>query len=409
MPMTTAPVPVGATLQLMSSSVLVDGRLQQGIVVVEGGVATSVLTNDYLPEGVPDPEPGIAVLDVGDAAVAPAPIDLHFHGAGGVVVPPGGHAAELDAAIEHICTRDAWSHAELPLPYDYLATLPAADLPADPNGPHPGARGDALVAHVAAAARGARDSRRCRGLRLEGTFVSPARGGVWPTGLFRKPDLGLLEEIVAVAAEECRPLRVLDVAPELPGAIELIERACELEVVVAMAHTDATYEQARRGIDAGATLATHTFNAMRAFHHRDPGVIAAVLTDPRVSCELICDGEHIAAGAIALASAAAPGRLVAVSDASPFAGLEDGEYEWLGKRIRADQGRLRDEAGALAGAACLLTSASGVLLAAGLTRDEALMAISVRPLQVLDPARAPGLEVGDRVWVAPAAAATSAG
>jgi N-acetylglucosamine-6-phosphate deacetylase len=383
-----------ATLHLLSSCVLVDGRLQQGIVEVEHGVATSVLATRHLPEGAPDPRPGVAVVDVGDAVVAPVPLDLHFHGAGGIPVPPVGSPTELDDAIEQQCVRDGWCWPGTPVGYDYLATLPATDI-----GASDGQGGDPLVSHVAAAARGARDSRRCRGLRLEGTFVSPRRAGIWPPEMFRTPDVGLLQELVDVADEERRPLRVLDVAPELPGAIGLIERARELGVVVSIGHSDATYEEALRAIDAGATLATHTFNAMRPFHHRDPGVLAAVLSDRRVWCELVCDGEHVAPGAIALAAAAAGERLVAVSDASPFAGTTAGEHEWLGRRIVGDGTRLHDGDGTLAGAARLLTGAAAVLVEAGVSRRAAFMAVAVRPLLVLDPDRTAGLEVGDRVWV----------
>src|SRR5690606_21811708 len=133
----------------------------------------------------------------------------------------------------------------------------------------------------------------CRGLRIEGLFLNPRRAGVWPPETFRDPDPALLEQLHAAALDAGTPLLVIDVAPELPGALEFIARARELGIVASLAHTDATWDEAGAAIDAGATLATHTWNAMRQVAHRDPGVVAAALTDPRVTCELICDGVHL--------------------------------------------------------------------------------------------------------------------
>jgi len=331
-------------------------------------------------------------IDVGDALILPAPLDLHFHGCGEEIVPPAGSTAHIDTHLADASAAFGWGLSLVGAPaYEWVATLPVPSRPpADP------------VAHLADAARdiAATAGTSCAGLRIEGLFLNPSRAGVWPPETFRAPDLGLLEELVAAARESGTPLRILDVAPELDGCLELIERARELGVIISLAHTDATWEQAVAAIDSGATLATHAWNAMRPIIHRDPGVIAAVLTDPRVTCELICDGVHLHAGTIALSIAASgAGGWVAVSDASPFAGAAPGPYKWAGTTVHHDGIALRDDAGRLAGSASLLDRALVVLAEVGVSDLDAHLALGADPRRVLDPARPRGLVVGDPVWV----------
>lgn len=301
------------------------------------------------------------------------PLDLHLHGAGGVPVPPDGDVAELDRTLDRLSVGTPWESTG----YEYLATLPAPTRP--PTD---------IVRHVADAVRaldGCTDdgSARscCVGIRVEGCFLNPDRAGVWPVETFCAPDIGLLDELIDAGDGN---LRIVDVAPELPGAEAMIEHACFRGLVVALAHSDATYEQAIRGIDAGATLATHTFNAMRPFHHRDPGIIAAVLADPRVTCEVICDGQHVHPGAVALAVAASgSGGIAAISDASPFACCPPGEYRWRGIELRWDGERMADMSGQLAGAGHVQTAAPAFLERCGLSPSDALRACSVTPRRVL--------------------------
>jgi N-acetylglucosamine-6-phosphate deacetylase len=330
---------------------------------------------------------------VGGALVAPAPLDLHFHGAGGHVVPPGGALDAIDTTLRRVVSDAGWIDAGgRPCAYDWLATLPIPAIP--PHDP---------LEHVAACARAigeAGPTSGCRGIRIEGLFLNPQRAGVWPPETFRAPDLGLVDELAAAARDGGSQLRIIDVAPELPGAIELVEHLCSIGVVASLAHTDATWEQARAAIDAGASLATHTWNAMRQVTHRDPGVVAAVLADPRVTCELICDGVHLHPGTVALSIAACgSGGWIAVSDASPFAGAACGEYDWAGTTVTHDGSSLRDHAGRLAGSASLLDAAFRQLGELGTSIVERMLALGADPRRVLDPARSRGLHVGDPVWI----------
>lgn len=375
----------GEKLHVRSSRVLVAGRAVPATVEIELRPRGPMIRAIQLGGGGGD------AVDLGDAVIAPAPLDLHFHGAGGHAVPPAGSASDIDDVLARASIRADWSERRVAPAYEWLATLPIPQRPAvDP------------VAHVAAAARAiaAESGTACVGLRIEGLFLSPARAGVWPPEGLRDPDPRLLEELARVASECGSALRIVDVAPELPGALELIERATELGIVASLAHTDATWEQAGAAIDRGARLATHAWNAMRPVGHRDPGVVAAVLADPRVTCELICDGVHLHPGAIAL-SAAACGRggWVAISDASPYAGAPAGKYRWAGTTVTHDGVALRDTDGRLAGSAALLDAAMPVLRASGTSDLDAVVAIGAAPRRVLDPGRALGLQAGDPAWI----------
>lgn len=369
------------TLHVRSTRVLVDGELVTATVQLDGAGGRVLAI---------DPDVAGAAEDLGELLVVPAPLDLHIHGAGGHAVPPGGDADTVGMALSQASAAAGWA-ARLTPAYEWVATLPVPQVPpADPV---------AQLADAAAAVAAAPGS-GCAGLRVEGLFLNPDRAGVWPPQTFRAPDVGLLEELVAAARDGDSALRILDVAPELDGAIELVERARELGVVVSLAHSDASWEQARDAIDAGATLATHAWNAMRPVMHRDPGIVAAVLTDPRVTCELICDGVHLHPGTIALsATACGRGGWVAISDASPFAGCAPGSYDWAGTTVIHDGSALRDESGRLAGSASLIDDAPRTLRAAGIDELGIAIALGAAPRRVLDPRRGLGLMVGDPAWI----------
>lgn len=378
------------TIHLASSRILLDGALRAGRLELTMADGAPRLVR-VLPQAG-DPAPADAPLvDVGDAPVVPAPLDLHFHGCGGSAVPPAGSAAAIDEALAPARAALGTSHQGLPDPaYEWVATLPLPSPSAD----------DVLEQVERAARQIATGETSCIGLRLEGLFINPQRAGVWPPGILRPPDIGLLQQLHDAAVDGGSRLLVLDVAPELPGATPLIEHARQLGIVLAMAHSDADCDQARRAIDAGASLATHTWNAMRPLRHRDPGIVGAVLTDERVTCELICDGVHVDPLVARLtARCKGPGGWVAVSDASPFAGCPPGSYDWAGSTVTHDGGSLRDAQGRLAGSACLLDAALHRLETWGTPPLERLAAIGAVPRRVLDPSRPLGLVAGDPVLV----------
>jgi N-acetylglucosamine-6-phosphate deacetylase len=180
-------------------------------------------------------------------------------------------------------------------------------------------------------------------------------------------------------------VQAIAVAPELPGALGVIAAAAAEGVLVAVGHSDADYEQALAGFDAGARSATHLFNAMRPLHHRDPGVVGAVLATPRVTAELVADGVHVHPATLRLAHAAkGPGRLALVSDAMQAAGGPDGEYRLGARRVTVAGGVARTESGDLAGSTLTMDRAVAVCVQeAGIPLPDALAMASATPAALL--------------------------
>ncbi|MEJ5230046.1 MAG: N-acetylglucosamine-6-phosphate deacetylase [Pseudothermotoga sp.] len=165
---------------------------------------------------------------------------------------------------------------------------------------------------------------RCGGLYVEGPYFNPAKRGAHKEDLLKDPDLVELRHFVERFANV---VRVFAIAPELSNSLEAIRYLVEKKIVVSIAHTDATYEQAVAAINNGCSRATHVFNAMRGFSHREPGVVGAVLIDRRVFCEIICDMIHLHPATVKLVlDTKGPSRSVLVTDSMTATGLEDGEY-----------------------------------------------------------------------------------
>ncbi|MGF1472284.1 MAG: N-acetylglucosamine-6-phosphate deacetylase [Rubrobacteraceae bacterium] len=191
------------------------------------------------------------------------------------------------------------------------------------------------------------------GAHLEGPFLAPARKGAHDPANLRTVDPGLLEEIL-----EAGQVRMMTVAPELPGAEKAARILQENGVVSSIGHTDATYEEVLRAPDRGFSAATHLYNAMSPFGHRAPGAVGAVLTDDRLRAGVIVDGVHVHPGALQLAyREKGPEGLALVTDAMEAAGMEDGVYELSGRKVRLSSGFVRLSDGTLAGSALTLDAA----------------------------------------------------
>lgn len=163
------------------------------------------------------------------------------------------------------------------------------------------------------------------GIHLEGPFLSHVKRGVHNAAELLKPDVALFERFQVAARGH---IRLITLAPELPGALELIAHATSQGVRVSLGHTNATASEARAGMLAGASSATHTFNAMRAMDHREPGVVGVVLTDSDIFAELICDGIHVAPEMVSLfAKCKSEERVILVTDGMSAAGMPDGVYK----------------------------------------------------------------------------------
>jgi N-acetylglucosamine-6-phosphate deacetylase len=233
---------------------------------------------------------------------------------------------------------------------------------------------------------------RVLGCHLEGPFISPARLGMHPAAARRDPDRALLERLVAAG-----PVTHVTLAPELAGALGLIDILVARGVVVACGHTDATAAEAHAAFDRGATHVTHLFNAMRPFAHRDPGIAGAALARDDVTVELILDGNHVADEAAGVARRAAAGRIALVTDALAAAGVGDGRWHLGAVEVEVRDGVARTAEGVLAGSVLTMPEAIRNLMGVGATFEQAVDAATRVPARV-----ARGAEIGALAPGAPA-------
>jgi N-acetylglucosamine-6-phosphate deacetylase len=307
--------------------------------------------------------PGDEVLDLGGGWLVPGYIDIHTHGGGGhdVARSPEDMAASVAFHLGHGTTRTLVSLVTAPVGelIEQLGWI--ADL-AERNGTDP-ARGRVLGAH------------------LEGPFLSEARCGAQNPEFLLDPDRDVLTTLVKAAQGW---LRVTTVAPELPGALDVISDLVAADVVAAVGHTDATYAQAAAGFAAGARLATHLFNGMRSLHHREPGPVLAAL-DAGVACEVINDGEHVHPAILRLVTGRGDRALVLITDAMDAAGIGDGEYELGGQPVTVQDGAARlVRTGSLAGSTLTMDAAVRRAIVDGaLPVPAAVAAASTNPARVL--------------------------
>ncbi len=248
------------------------------------------------------PPPRPADAEFPDGTVVPGFVDTHVHG--------GGGASYTDRYTD---SQGIARAAAFHLGHGTTTTL-ASLVTASPAE---------LVAGVRALAAAARDG-TVAGIHLEGPWLSRARCGAHDAAQVRAPDPAEIDAVLTAGGDA---IRMVTLAPELPGADAAIRRFVDAGVVVAVGHTDASYQETRGAIAAGATVGTHLFNAMPPLHHREPGPVLALLQDPRVTCELIADGVHVHPAMVAaVIDAVGPGRVSLITDAIAAAGCDDGPF-----------------------------------------------------------------------------------
>lgn len=222
------------------------------------------------------------------------------------------------------------------------------------------------------------DGPRVLGAHLEGPFLAPERLGTHNPEHRRDPDTALLARLI-----DAGPVAEVTLAPELPGALDLIALLTSRGIVAAVGHTDATAAQARAAFAAGAAGVTHLFNAMRPLHHREPGVAGAALDTADVTLELIVDGHHLAPEIVRLVWRAAQGRVALVTDGTAAVGMPAGTYVMGDIELVVRDGAVRNRAGALAGSALTMIAAVRNVHALGVTLTDAVAAATRVPARLI--------------------------
>ena len=287
-------------------------------------------------------EAGSATLvDYGDAVLAPGFFDIHIHGGAGLDVMRAS-PAELPRLGKFLTTHGVTG---------YFPTTVAAPLDLTC------AALERLADAIEAAQNddgGASPQARPVGIHLEGPFLSHKRRGVHPPEYLVEPTLPIFERLWQAARGH---VQVMTIAPESPGALEVIAEAARRNVCVSIGHSDAELPIAQAAVKAGARHATHTFNAMRPLDHRDPGIIGEVLTDDRLSADIIADGIHVAPSVVQLfLQAKGIERAVLITDAISATGMPDGRYQLGPIEVDVKDGKCTS-GGSLAGSVLTLDRA----------------------------------------------------
>ena len=337
-----------------------DGILDDFWMVFAGGTIAATGTGSAWQALAPS-IPAEERVDARGRWVTPGFVDVHGHGGGGASFDDGPDAMRtaLDAHRAHGTTRSVLSLVSNPLP-DLVASLRHV---AELTGRDP------LVL----------------GSHLEGPFLSPRHRGAHDPDHLAHPDPAAVEMLLEASGGT---LRQITIAPELPGALDAIDRFVAAGVVVAVGHTDAGLELTRQAFDRGATVLTHAFNAMPGIHHRAPGPVVAAFDDPRVALELILDGVHVHPDVARLCFVAASQRVLLVSDAMAAAASHDGEYRLGSLDVTVVEGEaMLSGTQTLAGSTLTLDTA----LRTAIERANIDPVLAVRALTA-SPARALGLD-----------------
>ena len=325
-----------------------DFQFHMGAFEVRDGVFGAVL-----PESVPED-----AVDLQGATVIPGLVDVHSHGNSGADFSDGDYEGlKTMAAFYASCGVTSFAPASMTLPYDVLAKAFATAKQLTEESPAGCAR--------------------LMGIQMEGPYFSYKKRGAQNPDYLKEPDFEGFRKLY----EDCGGLvRIVDVAPELPGAAEFVAKAKDL-CTVSIAHTDSDYDHAKAAIDAGVTHLTHLYNAMPGIHHRNPGVIPAAVENPKVRAEIICDGEHIHPASVRLAFSMFGGdRMILVSDSGRCAGQPDGtQFELGGQQCWLRDGVARLADGTIACSATNLWTCLCNVISWNIPEEDAVRAASYNP------------------------------
>jgi N-acetylglucosamine-6-phosphate deacetylase len=344
-------------------------EIQNPLVFIEDGLITDVSSRAQreIPKNATEID---LTRDFADAILAPGFVDIHMHGGAGLDVMRAS-AAELPRLNKFLTTHGVTGYfpttVAAPLDQTCAALGRFADVIEAAQASR-GNNGDAVQAFPL-------------GIHLEGPFLSHKRRGVHPAENLLEPTLEIFEQLWQAARGQ---VRMMTIAPELPGALEVIAEATRRKVCVSIGHSDAVIKAARAGVQAGARHATHTFNAMRPLDHRDPGIVGEVLTDGQLTADIIADGIHVAPEVVQLfLQAKGKENSVLITDAISATGMPDGTYQLGPIQVSVKQGRCTMD-GKLAGSVLTMDRAvRNVTRFAGWSLQDAVQAATLNPARAL--------------------------
>lgn len=331
--------------------------LARGAISINGSRIEAVESEDDQDAHHRVPQPD-TIIDAQGMIIMPGFIDVHTHGGGGYNL----HTTRADEI------RDFARWAPTTGVTSFLIAV--VGVP----GSMPTQQLQAAVKAIETCGEGAEPL----GIHLEGPYINVARRGAHPPAWLRLPNESETETLLAVSNGH---LRLITIAPELPGAPAMIRRLVEAGVTVSMGHTDATYEQAKKAIELGVTHVTHCFNAMRPLLHRAPGPLAALAEASWVRGELIADGVHVHPAAMhALVKMLGPERTIIITDALAGAGLDDATFEFAGQPAHVIHGAAHLDDGTITGSVLTLDQAlRNVLHMTGVSLSQAAGMLTFNP------------------------------
>lgn len=310
-------------------------------------------------------------IDCKGHRLIPGMIDVHIHGANGFDIMDGRE--ESIQEVSRTCASTGCT--------SFLATSVSSTI-------------EDLLAMIDSVKRvvGHEVGAKIAGIHLEGPYLNPIRKGMQNENYLRHPDI---EEMKMIFKEAGSLIKMVTIAPELPGGMELISFLKEQGVIISIAHSDATYEEAKKAFEAGASHVTHCFNGMRPIHHRDPGIVVAAFEEEHVSLQAIVDHIHLHPAIIRLMhrSKGAEG-IVLITDALQAMGMGDGNYIFGGHHVTVTNGVARLHDGTLASSTVTMNEALQYTVETGISLTDAVQMASTTPARILDLQQKGAIAVG---------------